>query len=185
MAPLPAWTPLRVVLVVGGLAAILALAFLFPVSASHPNPDGPDQASAAPAGPGYTFLEVNRSGTPVRWNPCSDPIYYQLDVSAGPAWATTDIDRALADVSAATGLQFLPEGTTTRFPDPAIPLGSATAPAPVVIAWASSSQSRATCRSTSPTRRPPSPARSTPWGGAHPSWPETCRPVTASTWRAR
>jgi hypothetical protein len=108
----------------------------------HVYADGPDHASAAPAGPGYNFLRVNRSGTPVRWNPCL-AIYYQLDLAAAPAWATTDIANALAAISSATGMQFAYEGGTNQFPGAAVPRGAGTTESPIVIAWATADQSRA------------------------------------------
>jgi hypothetical protein len=103
---LPRWTPWRAVLVVGALAALLILPVVISNGASKSNPDGPDRASAAVAGPGYTFLRVNPSGTPVRWDPCR-PIYYQLDLSGAPASAAGDVRVALAQISEVTGLSFV------------------------------------------------------------------------------
>ncbi len=137
----PAWTPVRSVIVAVGLALLLML----PYALSRPsaaNPDGPDVASAAPAGPGYAFLRVNPSGTPVRWNPCQ-PVYYQLDLAGAPSWAQNDIAHALEQVSVVTGIQFVYSGPTNQFPNGVIPLGTGTAPSPVVIAWASAAESRA------------------------------------------
>lgn len=130
------------VLVVGFLAALLLVPVLWKKSSGTANPDGPDHASAAPAGPGYSFLLVNRSGTPVRWNPC-EPIYYQLDLASAPSWAETDIGDAISSISTATGIQFVYEGSTNQFPERQVPAGSdVDQPPPVVIAWASPAQSR-------------------------------------------
>ena len=138
----PKWTVMRVVLVVGFLVALLLVPVLWKKSTSGGNPDGSDHASAAPAGPGYSFLLVNRSGTPVRWNPC-DPIYYQLDLTSAPSWAETDIGDAISSISTATGIQFVFEGSTNQFPDKQVPAGWTPAdPPPVVIAWASAAQSQ-------------------------------------------
>jgi hypothetical protein len=132
----------RLVVVVAVLAGLVVLPVLWSARGNQPNPDGADHASSAPAGPGYAFLRVNRSGTPVRWNPCT-PIYYQLDLSAAPAWATADIGNAIAAVSAATGIQFVYAGPTNQFPSGGVPLGSGTEETPVVIAWATPGQSTA------------------------------------------
>lgn len=126
------------------LAAFVVGLVLVPVvwraSSKAPGPAGADRASPAPAGPGYSFLRVNRSGTPVRWDPCT-PITYQLDLAGAPAWAQDDILGAITAVSDATGIQFAPDGTTNQFPASDVPPGTASATPPVVIAWASGPQS--------------------------------------------
>ena len=137
----PHWTPARALGVVAVLLGLILLPVVWANRGSHVNPDGPDHASAAPAGPGYTFLRVNRSGTPVRWNPCL-PIYYQLDLTAAPSWATADIARALAAISSATGMDFVYEGPTNQFPTAGVPVGAGTTQSPVVIAWATADESR-------------------------------------------
>lgn len=137
-AEAPRWTPLRAVIVCAVLAALLVVPMLFSQRSSS-GPGSADHASAAPAGPGYAFLRVNRSGTPVRWNPCS-PVYYETDLKAAPAYAATDLQAAVSDMSRATGILFVDSGTTGAFPSngPAlIPGGQA---GPVVIAWADPSQ---------------------------------------------
>lgn len=138
----PSWTPARAVLVTGVLVLMLILPYALArqVSSSSISSGGTDRASAAPAGPGYAFLRVNPSGTPVRWNPC-EPIYYQLDLAAAPSWAQGDIVRAIAQISGATGIQFVYSGPTGVFPNQSIPIGLGTAQSPVVIAWATTAQS--------------------------------------------
>ena len=103
---LPRWTPWRVVLVVGVLAALLIVPVVVSNGASKANPDGPDRASTALAGPGYVFLRLNPSGTPVRWDPCR-PIYYQVDLAGAPAAAAGDVQSAFAQISQITGLSFI------------------------------------------------------------------------------
>lgn len=137
----PSWTPVRVVGVVAFLLALVVLPVIWSNHMDRVSPDGPDHASAAPAGPGYSFLRVNRSGTPVRWDPCT-PIFYQLDLDAAPAWAQADLARAIATISTATGIDFVYDGPTTRFPGSGVALGSGSAQSPVVIAWATPAQSR-------------------------------------------
>jgi hypothetical protein len=139
--PVPQWTPLRAVLVVGGLAALLILPVIWTGQVSHTGADGTDRASTAPAGPGYSFLKVNPSGAPVRWDPCT-PIHYQLDLASAPAWAATDVGHALAAISAATGIDFVYDGPTSRFPTAPL-TGTASLESPVEIAWASKAQSQA------------------------------------------
>lgn len=138
----PRWTVLRVVLVVGFLAALLLVPVIWKRNSSGANPDGTDHASAAPAGAGYRFLQVNRSGTPVRWNPCGT-IHYQLDLSSAPSWAETDIGDAISSISMATGIQFAYDGPTDQFPDGQVPAGAGgSEPPPVVIAWANVAQTQ-------------------------------------------
>lgn len=137
----PRWTPARAVGVVAVLLGLVLLPVVWANRAGHVNLDGPDHASIAPPGPGYNFLQVNRSGTPVRWNPCL-PIYYQLDLSAAPAWATSDLARALTAISVASGIRFVYEGPTNQFPGTEIPPGAGPTQSPVVIAWATPDQSQ-------------------------------------------
>lgn len=111
----PRWTPTRVVGVLAFLVALVVLPVVWSSRVTGTNPDGPDHASAAPAGPGYTFLRVNRSGTPVRWDPCT-AIFYQLDMTAAPAWAQADLASAIATISRATDIEFVYDGPTVRFP---------------------------------------------------------------------
>ncbi|HET9076051.1 MAG TPA: hypothetical protein VFN68_03900 [Acidimicrobiales bacterium] len=137
----PRWTVLRVLLVVGVLAALLVLPSLWPVhpSGGTTTSAGADRASAAPAAAGYSFLQRNRSGTPVRWNPCQ-PIYYVTNLAAAPPTAAADLQQAVSQISKATGIMFVDRGSTTTFPgggsviDPSGPAG------PVVIAWADPAQ---------------------------------------------
>lgn len=130
------------VLVVGFLTALLLVPVIWKRSSSGANPDGTDHASAAPAGLGYSFLQVNRSGTPVRWNPCGT-VHYQLDLASAPSWAETDIGDAISSISMATGIQFAYDGPTNQFPDGQVPVGAgASEPPPVVIAWADLAQTQ-------------------------------------------
>jgi hypothetical protein len=119
------------------LALIVGVTEFYLHQQPAPN-DGPDAASTAPAGPGYAFLARNRSGTPVRWNPCS-PIEYQTNLAAAPAYAQADLTAALARVSQASGLRFVYEGSTDYFPADG-PLIDPTDQLPVQIAWATPAQ---------------------------------------------
>jgi hypothetical protein len=122
-----------VVVIIGGAALIW--------SQDHgaTTTDGPDHASTAPAGPGYTFLATNRSGTPRRWNPCA-PITYVTNFAAAPYYAADDLQAALTAVSAATGIRFVDKGTTRGWPTSTPEFDSRGHPKPVLIAWADAAE---------------------------------------------
>lgn len=133
----PRWTLLRALALAAVLGVLLILPSLYPSRSTTPG--GADHASAAPAGPGYSFLRRNRSGTPVRWNPCS-PIYYVTNLSAAPAWAAADLQRAVVQISRATGILFVAKGSTTTFPGGGGDITAGGQAGPVVIAWADPAQ---------------------------------------------
>jgi hypothetical protein len=121
----------RVVVVVAvGAAAVLAVRHRQAAQA-----DGPDHASTAAAGPGYSFLRTNPSGSPVRWNPCA-PVHYRTNLAEAPPNAPADLYEALARVAGATGIRFVNDGTTTVIPDHHYEQQEALHRDPVVIAWA-------------------------------------------------
>jgi hypothetical protein len=97
--------------------------------------DGPDHASTAPAGPGYSFMQTNASGSPVRWNPCA-PLHYRTNLTEAPTNAAADLAEALAKVTEATGIRFVDNGATTVIPDHHYEQQEARSRYPVVIAWA-------------------------------------------------
>ncbi|HET9724620.1 MAG TPA: hypothetical protein VFR44_12385 [Actinomycetota bacterium] len=53
---------------------------------------------------------------PYRWNPCQ-PIRYEVNLANAPSGAIDDVREAIARVSAATGIEFVEVGTTTRTVD--------------------------------------------------------------------
>lgn len=98
-----------------------------------------------PAGKGgYTFMHKLPDGRPVTYDPCR-PIHYVLAAGA-PAYARPLLARSLHEVSQATGLQFVYDGTTEERPstqrDPYQPDRYGDRWAPVLIAWTTSSQVR-------------------------------------------
>lgn len=101
--------------------------------------DGSDHASDAVPGPGYSFENVNRSGTPMRWNPC-EPIHYKTNLGAAPSTAASDLAQALQTVRNATGINFVDDGPTTIVPTRSWQREATRRRSPVVIAWASASQ---------------------------------------------
>lgn len=86
--------------------------------------DGPDVAATpgtyrpapeeAVSGSTAYRLNLNPDGTVVRWDACQ-PIHYQLNLSAQPD-ALADVQTALREVTAATGLTFVHDGTSTEIP---------------------------------------------------------------------
>jgi len=83
---------------------------------------------------------LSTGAAPRRWNPCST-IHYVTELGAAPAYAPDDLQAALVQVSAATGLHFVDDGTTTVWPGTGSEFDSAGHPKPVVIAWATPEQS--------------------------------------------
>lgn len=66
---------------------------------------------------GFAFLDPpGDNGEVDRWDPCV-PIHYVVDVEVGPPTAASDINWAFAQVSKATGLHFVNDGTTAEQPD--------------------------------------------------------------------
>jgi hypothetical protein len=53
---------------------------------------------------------------PYRWNPC-EPIRYEVNLANAPPGAIDDVREAVEHVSAATGIEFVEVGTTTRTVD--------------------------------------------------------------------
>jgi hypothetical protein len=89
---------------------------------------------------GYsTSYSVNKNsdGSVVRWNPCGS-IRYRVNLRYAPAGAWTDVQAAIAKITAATGLKFVYYGTTTAIPQSTYGSGftpGQTVP-PLLIAWA-------------------------------------------------
>jgi hypothetical protein len=90
----------------------------------------------------YKYL-ATFGGKPVRWNPC-EPIHYVVNVSRAPAGSLEDVQQAISQVSAATGIVFVYDGPTTEVPQrnraPYQPDVYGDRWAPVVIAWVSQSE---------------------------------------------
>jgi hypothetical protein len=80
-------------------------------------------------------LRTNPSGSPVRWNPCS-AVHYRTNLAEAPPNAATDLDAAIAKVSAATRIRLVDDGSTTTIPNRASQASAARDRSPVVITWA-------------------------------------------------
>jgi hypothetical protein len=82
----------------------------------------------------FTFASTQPgSGDPVGWDPCA-PVTYAVNPAGMPEGARPMLDRAVARISAATGLAFEDDGDTDRrpFTGTLVPLGGGR---PVVIGW--------------------------------------------------
>lgn len=70
----------------------------------------------APAGQGgYAFLLTHDDGSPVAFDPCR-PVHFVVRPDHEPAGGRDLLLRALGEVSAATGLQFVDDGSTDEAP---------------------------------------------------------------------
>ena len=102
-------------------------------------------ATVAPSGNSnaFSYLVSNADGTPARFDPCSS-IHYVTNLAAAPAGAAALVDGALARISAATGVSFVNNGSTTEIPSsqrPSVQSQYGPGWAPVIIAWAHAGQS--------------------------------------------
>jgi hypothetical protein len=120
-------------------------------------PDGPSSVVPPPGDKGsrgsagaFRFNDYQLSGmnVPGRWDPCSGPITYRINVSKaantaqGRASAISDVQEAFARISAATGLSFQYLGTSNQFPQQAKkPSGSWSSQIneDILVAWADQS----------------------------------------------
>ncbi|TQJ69537.1 matrixin [Arthrobacter sp. SLBN-100] len=86
----------------------------------------------------YKFLAVNGDGSPVGYSPCR-PLHYVVNDDLAPAGAQQLVSDAIITISAATGITFVYDGTTSEQPSPQRPpyqpdeYGERWAP--LLIAW--------------------------------------------------
>jgi hypothetical protein len=78
----------------------------------------PCDSGAYPAGAPYAFERCTSSGTPLAWPRCSK-VTYRLNPQLAPSGYSTDVQQAMGQLAAATGLRFLP----------------VTGPADITISW--------------------------------------------------
>ncbi|GAC1587807.1 MAG: hypothetical protein NVS3B21_03020 [Acidimicrobiales bacterium] len=110
------------------------------------SPGVPVVASSVPTGNtnAFSYLVANADGSPARFNPCA-AIHYVTNLGAAPAGAAAMVSGALDRISTASGMSFVNDGPTTEIPNsgrPAVqPTRYGNSWAPVVIAWAHTSQS--------------------------------------------
>jgi hypothetical protein len=105
------------------------------------SPSIPVSAGGNPSS--YTFMATGPGAAPARWDPCTS-VHYVTNLTEAPPGADAVINGALARVSAATGLTFVDDGSTTEVP---VANRQAYQPsrygnrwAPLVIAWARPSE---------------------------------------------
>ncbi len=100
-----------------------------PLGAASPPPLGSDA---------YRFLAVNGDGSPVGYSPCR-PLHYVINDNLAPAGSQQLVTDAITTISAATGIQFIYDGTTPEQPSPQRPPYQPDAYgerwAPLLIAW--------------------------------------------------
>lgn len=130
-----------------GLVQDYALPVLRPYLPNASAPPPGVEAARAPLGAppavadadGYRFLDSPDPGQPmVAYDPCR-PVHYVVRPDGAPPGGQRLVEEAVAEIAAATGLRFVPDGTTTEAP------GERRAPyqperygrqwAPVLIAW--------------------------------------------------
>ena len=149
LVPSPGAPTLQIRILVLVLAASLALAYAT-WQRVLPPPDRPSPTVTSgerlilptlrvPADPNFEFLRTQSASTePVAFDPCR-PVHYVVRPDQAPAGAVELLPRALADVSASTGLQFIDDGTTTEAPSVGrpnyLPDTYGDHWAPVLIAW--------------------------------------------------
>lgn len=84
----------------------------------------PNGMAGPPSSGPYTFLyQQNAGDTPARWNPCA-AIPYSVNLAGAPPFALAEIDKAVAKVEAATGLDLVYQGQTAAGNDGVAPAGS-------------------------------------------------------------
>ena len=86
---------------------------------------------------GYAFMAEPTPGNPIRWAPCA-PVHWTFNPNHAPTNGLLAIQRAVARVSATTGLTFVYDGTTA-----ATPTGSylTTPGRPLLIGWSTATES--------------------------------------------
>ncbi|MET3366840.1 UNVERIFIED_CONTAM: hypothetical protein ABIE34_000061 [Jeotgalibacillus campisalis] len=114
-----------------------------PLDAPPPGLEEADAPLARPSAPGttndsYKFLATNDDGTPVGYSPCR-PLHYVVNDASAPIGSDALLTAALANVSAASGIQFIRDGTTDELPvdrrEPYQPSKYGDRWAPLLISW--------------------------------------------------
>ncbi|WP_208759906.1 matrixin family metalloprotease [Paenarthrobacter nitroguajacolicus] len=117
-----------------------------PARATDAPPPGLEEADAPLASPpapavtndSYKFLATNDDGTPVGYSPCR-PLHYVVNKASAPEGSDALLATAIANVSAASGIQFVDDGTTDELPvdrrEPYQPSKYGDRWAPLLISW--------------------------------------------------
>jgi len=115
-------------------------------TAPAPRPAGQPGAARGPLGnpASYRFRQANPDGLPVRWSP-RIAVHYKVSTVGAPPGGLSDLQAAVAKVSAASGSTFVYDGTTNDVPSIGwSKAAAATAPdgwPPVLIGWEHPGQS--------------------------------------------
>ncbi|UKA51976.1 matrixin family metalloprotease [Arthrobacter sp. FW305-123] len=113
------------------------------LDAPPPGLEEADAPLASPSAPGttndsYKFLATNDDGTPVGYSPCR-PLHYVVNNASAPVGSDALLSTALANISAASGIQFINDGTTDELPvdrrEPYQPAKYGDRWAPLLISW--------------------------------------------------
>lgn len=113
------------------------------LDAPPPGLEEADAPLASPSAPGtinnsYKFLATNDDGTPVGYSPCR-PLHYVVNKASAPAGSDELLATALANISAASGIQFINDGSTDELPvdrrEPYQPSKYGDRWAPLLISW--------------------------------------------------
>jgi len=111
--------------------------------APPPGLEEADAPLASPTAPGttndsYKFLATNDDGTPVGYSPCR-PLHYVVNKASAPEGTDALLSTAIANISAASGIQFVNDGTTDEQPvdrrEPYQPNRYGDRWAPLLISW--------------------------------------------------
>ncbi|UXM92764.1 matrixin family metalloprotease [Paenarthrobacter sp. JL.01a] len=111
--------------------------------APPPGLEEADAPLASPTAPGttndsYKFLATNDDGTPVGYSPCR-PLHYVVNNATAPQGTDALLATAIANISAASGIQFVSDGTTDELPadkrEPYQPNRYGDRWAPLLISW--------------------------------------------------
>ncbi|WP_416416861.1 matrixin family metalloprotease [Paenarthrobacter aromaticivorans] len=113
------------------------------LDAPPPGIDEADAPLASPAPPAdasdsYKFLATNDDGTPVGYSPCR-PLHYVVNAATAPEGTDALLATAIANISAASGIQFINDGSTDELPtakrEPYQPSKYGDRWAPLLISW--------------------------------------------------
>lgn len=89
----------------------------------------------------FSFMATAADGSPVRWNPCT-PVHWVFNPAHAPSGGLAAVQSALQRVTAATGLAFAYDGTSTAVPTGGYLDGqSPTAPLPLLVGWSTATES--------------------------------------------
>jgi hypothetical protein len=129
------WVAVTAVLLAAASVAVSVLAVM--VRPAGSDPTGLHAVTAISSQP-WTAEFVDSSGLPARWDACM-PIHYVINPEYAHAGAAVEVAEAIRRLEAASGLQFVLDGTSTERPTRGRqayqPAAYGQAWAPVLISW--------------------------------------------------